>query len=321
MTLNTGSVVSTGAWAMGRENRVKTLSDLCEIYSTGAVDLDRVRDDLEVSLAGIRLTIAWAVQPAIGLPFITSSDSGNGFAARTLLSVDDRLPDYLGTRFEWEIGESARDVSAEWDRLIIKVRERQDSEYADEDRDRRTVIQIDPEAEKAIVEAGASAHDSAQKNKNLSSQEASFLVRVGEQIARVAGVIAAYRVYKKEDEQHPSPVIMPQDVTAARELVQWHYEELLRQADVSRATEDAKAAQWVVGNLDRCVSDPRYQSAHDGAYRVNHWLGSAAAGPAKHVRSDPEAKARVMELLETHGYVEIVNRGAYRVNLNGKSGD
>ena len=306
---------------MGRENRVKTLSDLCEIYSSGAVDLDRVRDDIEISVAEIRLTIAWAVQPDIGLPFITSSDSGNGFAARTLLSVDDDLPDYLGTRFDWKDGESARDAAADWDRLIIKVRERQDSQFAGEDNARRTVIQIAPEAERAIVVAGASAHDSAQKNKNLSSHEASFLVRVGEQIARVAGVIAAYRVYKNEDEQQPSPVIMPLDVTAAQELVQWHYDELLRQADVSRATEDAKAAQWVVGNLDRCVSDPRYQSAHDGAYRVNHWLGSAAAGPAKHVRSDPEAKARVMELLESHGYVEMVNRGAYRVNLQGKSGD
>ena len=308
-----GSVISPATWSMSRERRVKTMSDYNDLYSEGQLDLDRVRDDLEISVDGVRLTIAWAAQPDIGLTFISSDDASNGFAARTLISMDDHLPDYLGTEYLWAQGESARGSIADWTRLIIQVRERQDSEYAEENSGRRRVITMTAEAEDAIVDIGGAAHEAAQEDRSLSPHEVGFLVRVGEHIARVAAILAAYRCYTSQE--RGVPVVSLEDVEASHHIVQWHYEEMLRQAGRARATEDAKATQWAAENLYRCVVDGRYQSTVPDAYRVNHWLGSAAAGPAKNLRSDPDARARVLELLETHGYIELIARGAYKVNL------
>ena len=307
-----GSVISAGTWAMGRENRIKTLADYCELFSTGSLDLDRVRDDVEIGIQDVRLSLAWAVQPKIGRSFIASADAANGFSARTLLSADDRLPDYRGTKYTWEPDDSARKATESFIRLTAGVREGQDSEYEDDGKGKREVISIEPRAEELICTAGEAAYQDAQNNDDLTDHEKSFLVRVGEHAARIAAVLAAYRGYKWDG--RGNPVVIESDAQAALEVVRWHYNELRRQTDAARAVEDTNAANWVRKNLSKCVLNDRYKSKYENARRVNHWLGSEASGDAKHLRADPEARERVIQILESHGYIRAVARGAWEVN-------
>ena len=307
-----GSILSSGAWSMARDQRAKTLSDYSEVFSSGCMELDRVRDDLEVTVRDVRLTIAWAIQPNLGRPFLSSADAANGFAARVLVSADDVLPPYRGTQYQWPSGESAQTAADEWTEIIIRVRQRQDSPFKKKRTGRRKVILIDPSAETLIVQCGQAAHEEAQSDKALTPHEKSFLVRVGEHVARVAGVLAAYRSYQEQEES--TPTVSVEDAEAAAAVVRWHYQELVRQASVAGATQDSDAAKWVAANVSRCMNEDKYLSKVEGCYRIRHWLGSNAAGAARHLRSDPQARERVIELLETHGHIEEVARGAYLVN-------
>lgn len=73
-----GSVL--GGWSFSRDNLGKALSDLQDIWSDGIVQLDRVKDDVEIRLTGARLTIAWACQIDGGRALILGDAGGNGFA-------------------------------------------------------------------------------------------------------------------------------------------------------------------------------------------------------------------------------------------------
>ena len=97
-----------GGWSLSRDNRIKSLSDLQDLWSDGIVQLDRVRDDVALNVPGARLTIAWACQPSPGRALILDDASGNGFTGRCLLSADDQLPEYRPPPGTWPDGRSAR---------------------------------------------------------------------------------------------------------------------------------------------------------------------------------------------------------------------
>ena len=297
-----------GGFSFSRETRSKTLSDLQDLWSDGIVQLDRVKDDVEITVYDARLTLAWSCQCKIGRDLILGESAENGFAARCLLSADDQLPEYRPKPGNWPDGWSAQRVMKDFSDWIIQVRGRQDYVHKGKDvRPERTTYRLSPEAWEAVDQAGALAHGAAA-GVDLTQHEKSFLARVGENTARVAAVLAYYRRAQNDGDA----VIGLDDVCDARDLVRSSYEELQRQGVWAAATADAEAATWATKRLG-ALSD-RYQGKREGTWRINHWLACEGAGPAKHLRGDPEARSRIIEMLESHGWINPAGRGVWTIN-------
>ena len=301
-----GSIL--GGWSFSRDNQGKALSDLQDIWSDGIVQLDRVKDDVELNLSGARLTIAWSCQIDVGRSLILGEAAGNGFAARCLLSADDHLPEYRPQPGQWPEGWSAQRVMEAFSDWVVAVREDQDYVHKGEDvRPTRTTYRLSEEAWEAVDLAGARAHAGAS-GEDLTRQEQSFLARVGENATRVAAVLAYYRNTRCDGDA----IIIAVDAHDAVAFVRSCYHELCRQGVWAAVTADAEAAKWATKRLGSL--DDRYKGAREGTWRINHWLACAGAGPAKHLRGDPEARARIIDLLESHGWINPVGRGVWSIN-------
>ena len=297
-----------GGFSFSRETRSKTLSDLQDLWSDGIVQLDRVKDDVEIMVHDARLTLAWSCQCKIGRDLILGESAANGFSARCLLSADDQLPEYRPKPGNWPDGWSAQRVIKEFSDWIVQVRGRQDYVHKGKEvHPERTTYRLSPEAWEAVDQAGALAHGAAAGG-DLTQHEKSFLARVGENTARVAAVLA----YHRRDPNDGDAVIGLDDVCDARDLVRSCYEELQRQGVWATATADAEAATWATKRLG-ALSD-RYQGKREGTWRINHWLACEGAGPAKHLRGDPEARSRIIEMLESHGWINPAGRGVWTIN-------
>ena len=230
-----------GGWSLSRDNRSKSLSDLQDLWSEGIVQLDRVRDDVELSVSGARLTIAWSCQPALGRGLILDAASGNGFAGRCLLLADDHLPEYRPPPGNWPDSWSAKRVLEEFSNWVTNLRADQDYVHKGEKRPERTTYRLSSESWEEVDRAGRNAHQEAS-SENLTAHERSALARVAENITRVAAVLSYYRRARHGGEA----VISLDDVLDARNVVRSCYAELRRQGVLAAATADAEAAH--VGN-------------------------------------------------------------------------
>ena len=297
-----------GGWSLSRDNRAKTLAVLQDIWTDGIVQIDRVKDDLEIAVSGARLTIAWACQPDVGRALILGHAAANGFAARCLLLSEDHLPKYRPSPGAWPDGWSAQRVLQQFSDWVVEVRAAQD--YVHKGRQEgpgRTTYQPSQDAWEAVDAAGRLAHEEAS-DEDLTHHERSFLARVGENIVRVGAVLAYYR----KAWHGGDPIISLEDVHDARSLVQSCYDELKRQGVWATATADAAAATWAAKRLSTLSA--RYKGSRPGSWRINHWLGSESSGPAKNLRGDPEARGRIIGLLESHGWIIPAGRGAWTIN-------
>ena len=304
-----------GGWSFSRETRGKTFSDLQDLWSDGIVQLDRVKDDVEIMVHDARLTLAWSCQCKIGRDLILGESSGNGFAARCLLSADDHLPEYRPKPGNWPSGQSARRVMQQFSDWVANVRGVQDYVHKGKAaRPERTTYRLSPEAWEAVDQAGALAHGAAA-DEDLTQHERSFLARVGENAGRVAAVLSYYRNTRCDGDAIISSgdaIISSDDAHDAIAVVRSSCDELKRQGVWAAATADADAATWATKRL-AAVSD-RYLGARRGTWRINHWLSCEGAGPAKNLRGDPEARARIIELLESHGWISKAGRGVWTIN-------
>ena len=304
-----------GGWSFSRETRGKTFSDLQDLWSDGIVQLDRVKDDVEIMVHDARLTLAWSCQCKIGRDLILGESSGNGFAARCLLSADDHLPEYRPKPGNWPDGQSARWVMQQFSDWVANVRGVQDYVHKGKAaRPERTTYRLSPEAWEAVDQAGALAHGAAA-DEDLTQHERSFLARVGENAGRVAAVLSYYRNTRCDGDaiiSSDDAIISSDDAHDAIAVVRSSCDELQRQGVWAAATADADAATWATKRL-AAVSD-RYLGARRGTWRINHWLSCEGAGPAKNLRGDPEARARIIELLESHGWISKAGRGVWTIN-------
>ena len=192
---------------------------------------------------------------------------------------------------------------------MVAVREDQDYVHKGEDvRPTRTTYRLSPEAWEEVDQAGARAHREAATEEDLTRHERSFLARVGENATRVAAVLAYYRNTRCDSDA----IIISDDAHDAIDFVLSCYHELRRQGVWAAATADAGAATWATKRLG--ALEDRYKGSRKDTWRINHWLACTAAGNAKHLRGDPEARARIIELLETHGWITPVGRGVWSIN-------
>ena len=310
-----GAVIG-GGWSMSSEQRVATLADYTAIWSSGSLSMDRVRGDTEISVSGIGLVIAWATQPEIGEPFIISNEAALGFSGRCLLSVDDGIVDFDPVTYAWPEGQSAFQVASDWTNLVVEVRSGQDSHLAEEQARDRTAIHFEEEARAEAMDFARAAHQRIGTDVDLDPHERAFCARSGENMARIAAILAAFQAYQQGRNQ--GPIIGVDEVRDAIRVVDWHFSELLRLGLRAQATRDAHAEKWVADQLVRMTQivtrtgEPKFGTG--GGWRINTWLAGYASGHARYLRGDPESRTRIIGLLVDHGYLGVISRGVWAIH-------
>ena len=136
--------------------------------------------------------------------------------------------------------------------------------------------------------------------------ESSFLGRAGEQCARYAANLAAWRCL--EQGERIGGQYTAQDVVDAAVLIDWHFETLQNQTENAIQSEYVKAAASVADDL---------RVRGKAVERLLSYLGQSPPAAARKFKGDADAKRAIRDLLEECNYVTQAEgmRGWYHVNL------
>ena len=296
--------VLLGGWSFGKAQAGQTLSKLSALWSGETVDYERVTGRVSIRVGDVRLTSCLLSQPSFVTENLLSEAAVNGFSARTLISRDINRPTPM--TFEWPAGTSARFYVNRLNELITRVRQGQDvgAEYADTIPSTPTAMRPTPEAKAALREFLSECQSAADLDPG--EHELGFLERAAEQGGRYAATVAAFRSL---DAGEPfGETYSETDVKDAVEVIRWFAKSLASFSEDAADTRLVRAANWAAGRLKE------WAMKYDGKVPLLSCLGNFAAGDGKFLKNDPDAKRRVIALLEEYDHVTALGRGSYKVN-------
>ena len=306
-TAEAGAVL--GGWSFGKGQAGQTLAKLNSLWSGEGTNYERITARVSIRVTDARLCACLMMQPSFAEQHILSDAAQNGFSARSLLNRDVVRPKQL--TFDWPVGTSARFYVDQLHSLITQLRRQQDvgGECTDTPVIPPMVARPTVEAMAALREFLAECQDTADDG-DVDGHELGFLERATEQAARYAAMLSAFRSLAAGEPwgEHYTEA----DVKDAAVVIDWHRVNLASfsvEADDARL---AKAAEWAAARLRGWAE--KSKAAHGGISLLSV-LGRYAAGDARFIRDDPDAKRRVMSLLEEYGYTRpLPSRGNYLVN-------
>ena len=303
-----------GSWPFQKTQRSKTLAELSDMWDGHKISLDRASDDEEYWLEGRRLSMLLMAQPLITLSLVFSDDATNGFTARLLLSQDDNRP--RAVHHSWPDGASPGQLLRHLDQTIVRVRDAQDrgSEFApppDAPPPSRAVVTLDTDAQQAL----RNFHELCEglADQPCGQHESSYWNRAPEQAARIAATLAVFQHHRDGGRLSERVAVTQSLINEATDVVQWYGRELRRLAGIATAVADARAAEAMVPMLLTGLSTV---GVGDGrSVKLLTLMSQRASGNAHHLRGDPDARRRVIELLEEYEYVRRdARRGWFEVN-------
>ena len=303
-----------GAWPFQKTQRSKTLSELSSMWEGAKISLDRSSDDEEYWLEGRRLSMLLMAQPLITLNLVFSDDAANGFTPRLLLSQDETRPPAV--RHSWPDGTSPGQLVNHLHETIVKIREAQDrgSEFApspDAPPPSRTVVTLDTDARDALKNFHNLCEGLA--DQPCGQHESSYWIRAPEQAARVAATLAVFLHHRGGGGRGERVTVGQALIDESTAVTQWYGLELRRLAGMATAVADARAAEAMVPMLLTGLST---SGIGDGrSVKLLTLMSQRASGHAHHLRGDPDARRRIIEILEEYGYVRPeARRGWFEVN-------
>ena len=308
--------VVLGGWSFGKGQSGQTFAKLNGLWSGEGVNYERVTGRVSIRVSDARLCTCLLMQPSFAEQHILSEAALNGFSARSLVNRDIARPKQL--TFQWPADTTARHYVDHLHRLITHLRRQQDvgTEFADTPPLPVTVMRPTPEAREVLRTFLAQCQEAADDG-DTDGHELGFLERATEQVARYAAMLAAFRCLAAGEAwgEHYTE----KDAKDATAVIDWHR---LNLASFSVEADDArlaKAAQWAATRLHGWAAKSK---SPQGTIQLLSLLGSYCAGDAKFAKDDPDAKRRIMGLLEEYQYVRPAARGAYMVNpLTPDTGD
>ena len=161
-----------------------------------------------------------------------------------------------------------------------------------------------PDAKAALTEFLAECQAAADLEPG--EHELGFLERAAEQCARYAATVAAFRSL---DANEPfGECYVGLDVVEAAQVIRWFAKSLASFSEDAADSRLVRAANWAAGRLKE------WAGKYDGKVPLLSCLGNFAAGDGKFLKNDPDAKRRVVALLEEYNHVIALGRGRYWVN-------
>ena len=287
--------------------RTDSMASLAKLWDGVPTSVLRVREDTEFRLDGHRLTMCGMGQPGIVDRVIFSEDSGHGFGPRVLYSADTQRPEPV--QYNWQEGHTAQSVIEEFEAAIQKIRSVQDTnlEYADPVTYPRRTIQ--PTDEARMMLAGYNERCELASDTADEAHRRGFLVRSAEHAARLAANLAGWRLLRDGD-NNPKPTYDVDDLEAAIRLVNWYGDIIaLRFANASESVL-SDAANSIARQLSSLTPEARAAWTRSPSdFNIKGFITKRASGPAHFLRSNAEARGKVIEVLTAHGFLVVTSGG------------
>ena len=296
-----------GGWSFTRGQRGHALSILNDLYSGEDTAYDRADKRASFYVEDKRLTVLLVGHQSEIAGLLLSPDAENGFSARTLLSFENR--NFAAeTAHEWADGETPRQYVDQLQELITKVRESQDQgvEYDDTEHPPRGVMHPSEPARQLLADYMASCLGRLDEDQGPHME--SFSVRAPEQAARYAANLSGFRQLES------GGVISElsysgEDVLAAITTVEWHRESLAAFLEQAVIEADVVAAEAVVNQMRQWAT-----TAAGSLIPLRTLIAGKASGKARYLRQSPDAKRRVLAILQEHQYICELKPGQFMVN-------
>lgn len=313
-------------WMGQRSQRTRSMSKLSTLYDGAPTGVDRVNNGgQELRISGRRCGVMWMTQPDVGLEWAFSPESADGFAGRTLISLDDVRPDRLSLN-EADRVACERDL-LEFTDVVARVRKRQDEggeyEAAEDDIGDRAVARLSADAGVELddyYELCEQRSDGARESGNLHA--AGFWARAPETAARLAANFAAFDWYRGSSGAR-DVYVEGDTILRAIQIADWYGCEWERLGGVAAATELARAATALsaaIAGYGGAVDNrgkPKYLTA--GGFLSLGKLINRGNGVGQKTQNDPEFRQQVIAVLLNEGHIRYAPRdkgghGGYEVH-------
>lgn len=227
-----------GGYAMGKDNRQKTLAALNDLWQGNPIRRTRSGDG-SYTLFGRRLSAHLMVQPGVARAFMADPMTADtGFLPRFLMCEP---PSTIGTRLQANM----RDASAELDSYGARMREILDRPLPMDADSRELDLRVLPLScpANALLSRFADAIESQQAPGKDLAHLTGFASKAAEQAARIAGVLTLWR-------DLDAPEVSEEDMANGIELAQYYLSEAARLADGATVSADIDMAErlrvWLV---------------------------------------------------------------------------
>ena len=133
-----------------------------------------------------------------------------------------------------------------------------------------------------------------------------FLVRSAEQAARIAGNLAGWRLLHTAD-SNPTHEYGVDDLAPAIALARWYGLIIRLRFHSAGESKISDAANAVARQLTAMTPDVRAKYTRSKDFNIKGYINNTAVGAAYYLRKDAEARARVLDILVTHGFLYQTN--------------
>ena len=298
-------------FSLARSRLTRTLSTLIKAWDgqrISKVRSDKTKGRISLHPGSYALSICWAGQPDILLPFLCSQDTSRGFLARCLLSLDDGLFN-PGSPLPGD-----RNVLDNFSSHVIAAREVQDRdlEFHSPPAFRRGLVSLSKNALGLLQDFNAHQRKLAvELRQGRRHHELGMAKRAPELAARIAANFTAWPHYLLLDREPGTLITDAEVIERAIALVTWYQEELSRLAPAATTTKKASDAAHLAQVIALAVSNPKVREGPNPIVSDQGVLVKTLANRrgAPNLRGDPEYVASLIKLLVDSGYIRPSRTG------------
>lgn len=274
-----------GGFAMGKDNRQKTLAALNDLWQGNPIRRTRAGEG-SYTLFGRRLAVHLMVQPGIARTFMADPMAADtGFLPRFLISEP---PSTIGTRFQSRVTQN-RFALLDFGSRLTQILETPLPMDAETRELQPRVLPLAPAA-RAMLAAFADHIEAAQAPGGDHATVTGYASKAAEQAARIAGVLTAWGDLS-------APEVTPATMADAITLAQFYLCEARRLSDAAVVSAKLESAETLRKWLQ------------------TSWTGNAITlrdvvqrAPIRALRQSPAAKAAIVTL-EKHGWLVRLPEG------------
>ena len=298
-------------YAMAKSRLNRTLSTFIKGWDGKRIvklRADKSQARISLPTGSYALTICWAGQPDLLVPFLFSQDTARGFLARCLLSLDDG-PLNPGTPQPGD-----RDLLKNFRNRIIAAREVQDRdmEYHSPPAFRRGLVALSRNALGLLQDFNADQKKwGVELRRDRRHHELGMAKRAPEQVARIAASFTAWPHYPLLNPEPGTLITDEECIERAIALVSWYQNELCRLAPAANTTIEASDAAHLAELITLAVSDPKFREGPNPMVSPQGVLVKTLANRrgTPTVRGNPKYVTSLIKLLVDSGYIRPSRTG------------